>query len=134
MADDSVPMDELNILAAKANCFVNRFKAHHMRKMIQLIAIQIGSSNVWLKHGNVCAQIKDMSEDELAGWWNKYVRQLASLLEHTQSKSTLERIATLQQEAMFLHVRCGPCLSIQNPMHVHVTCKGNSDKQGKWSV
>ncbi|KAK9793489.1 hypothetical protein WJX73_003747 [Symbiochloris irregularis] len=70
-------------------------------------------------------QIKNLSEAELAGWWNKYVRQLAKLLDSTQSKSTLARITALQQEAMFLHVRA----SITNMITVkRFTARGRVDE------
>ena len=59
-----------------------------------------------------CAQIKAMTEDDMAHWWNLYIDKLTGLLAAADARpagplpDTARRIQALQREALFLHIRC----------------------------
>ena len=57
-------------------------------------------------------QIKAMTEDDMAHWWNLYIDKLTGLLAAADARpqgplpDTARRIQALQREALFLHIRC----------------------------
>lgn len=57
------------------------------------------------------AQIKAMTEDDMAHWWGLYIEKLTALLAeadarpHGPAPHTARRIQALQREALFLHIR-----------------------------
>ena len=59
----------------------------------------------------VTAQLKSLSEDDLAHYWRLYVDKLAALLAeadarpHGPAPDLARRVQSLQREALFLHIR-----------------------------
>ena len=59
----------------------------------------------------MAAQLKTLSEDDLAHYWRLYVDKLAALLAeadartHGPAPDLARRVQSLQREALFLHIR-----------------------------
>ena len=59
----------------------------------------------------MAAQLKSLSEDDLAHYWRLYVDKLAALLAeadarpHGPAPDLARRVQSLQREALFLHIR-----------------------------
>ena len=66
-----------------------------------------------LRRRALATQIKAMTEDDMAYWWNLYIGKLTGLLAAADARTggppppdTARRIQALQREALFLHIRC----------------------------